>query len=122
MNEFGIRHFAKTNPDAVALIDPEGDIDYFSFVVDGGPKAVTIEVKNVGSGFCSNLVMDPYLELFDENMELVAGNDDGGEGYCPRLVVAGLTDGEYVIAVSESGSASSATRATFGYELSIATD
>jgi long-chain acyl-CoA synthetase len=24
MNEFGIRHFAKTNPDAVALIDPEG--------------------------------------------------------------------------------------------------
>lgn len=105
-----------------ALIEPAGDIDYFSLVVDDGPKAVSIDVVNVGSGFCNDLEMDPYLELFDENLDLVAQNDDGGEGYCPKLVLSGLTDGEYVIAVSQSSSATSATRATFGYELSIATD
>jgi cysteine-rich repeat protein len=105
-----------------ALIDPEGETDYFSFVVDDGPKQVTIDVLNVGSGFCNNLEMDPYLELFDEDMELLAENDDGGEGYCPRLVAQALTDGQYVIAVSESESATSATRSTFGYELSVTTD
>lgn len=105
-----------------ALISPEGDADYYSFVIEDGPKAVTVDVLNVGSGFCSGLAMDPYLELFDDNAELVAENDDGGEGYCSRLVVPALEDGEYTVVVRESDSATMATRPTFGYELSVSTD
>lgn len=105
-----------------ALISPEGDADYYSLVIDGGPKAVTIDVLNVGSGFCSGLEMDPYLELFDDNAQLVAENDDGGDGYCSRLVAPALDDGEYLVVVRESESATLATRSTFGYELSVSID
>jgi len=105
-----------------ALISPAGDIDYFSLSIDGGPKAVTIEAFDVGSSFCSAFVMDPYLELFDENGESVASDDDGGEGYCSKLVLPALDDGEYVVVVRESESATAATRPTFGYALSVTGD
>lgn len=105
-----------------ALISPEGDADYYSFVIEDGPKTVTIDVLNVGSGFCSDLAMDPYLELFDANAELVAEDDDGGDGYCSKLTVPGLEDGEYFVVVSASESATMAVRPTFGYELSVVVD
>jgi len=105
-----------------ALISPAGDVDYFSLSIEGGPKAVTIEASDVGSSFCSGLVMDPYLELFDENAELVASDDDGGEGYCSKLVLPALDDGEYLVVVRESENATTATRPTFGYALSVTSD
>lgn len=105
-----------------AVISPEGDADYYSLVLERGPKAVTIDVRSVGSGFCSGLEIDPYLELFDADAELIAEDDDGGEGYCSSLVVPALDDGEYLVVVRRSESASGATRSTFGYELSVSTD
>ncbi len=105
-----------------ALISPEGDADYYALSIDDGPKAVTLDVLDVASGFCSGLEMDPYLELFDDAGQLVAANDDGGDGYCSRLVVPALDDGEYLVVVRQSESATGATRATFGYELSVSTD
>lgn len=105
-----------------ALISPEGDADYYSLSIDDGPKSVIIDVLNVGSGFCSGLEMDPYLEVFDDNAQLVAENDDGGDGYCSRLVMPALDDGEYLVVVRESESATGDTRATFGYELSVSID
>ena len=110
-----------TDP-SYALISPEGDVDYFSFAVDGGPKAVTIAAFDVGSSFCSGLVMDPYLELFDDDGELIASDDDGGEGYCSQLVLPALDDGEYLVVVRESESATMATRPTFGYALSVTSE
>ncbi len=103
-----------------ASIDPAGDIDYYLFSLEGGPRDVSIDVIGVGSGFCTDLLMDPMVELLDTEGAVVASDDDGGEGYCPSLDVRDLPNGDYFIRVQRSTAALDVVRSTFGYELVVA--
>lgn len=100
-----------------AMISPAGDIDHFAFSIDNGPKDVAIDVLNLATGFCTELQMDPYVELLDESGDVIAADDDGGEGYCSKLTTTGLGNGNYTIAVSRSASALPDSRTTFGYQV-----
>lgn len=100
------------------MIDPATDVDHFEFSVVDGPRDVTIEVSNLGSGFCAQLLMDPYLELLDAEAAILAYNDDGGDGYCPKLA-ARLEDGSYTVVVSESPNRALGVLSSFAYQLLV---
>ena len=101
-----------------ASIDPAEDVDYFSVSLEE-PADVMIDVLALGSGFCAQLAIDPQLELFDAGGQLLDEDDDGGEGYCAKLVVPGLEPGQYVVAVRSSDAAASGVRDTFAYQLVV---
>jgi hypothetical protein len=59
--------------------------------------------------------MDPRLRLFDETGELVAEDDDSGDGFCPELDLLPLAPGNYTAEISRV----SAGTDTFPYRLVI---
>ena len=67
-------------------------LDLFSLVVAGGDVVVDLS----GS-------FDTFLELYDENCELVARDDDGGDGLNSRISRS-LPAGSYFVGVSSFGS------------------
>tara|TARA_B100001750_G_C15521756_1_gene612205 strand:- start:999 stop:3248 length:2250 start_codon:yes stop_codon:yes gene_type:complete len=64
-------------------------LDLYSIVVAGGD--VTIDLTGD---------YDTYMQLYDENCQLLAQDDDGGDGLNSRLTMAGLPGGIYYIGVS----------------------
>jgi hypothetical protein len=76
-------------------------LDLYSIVVAGGE--VTIDLTGD---------YDTYMQLYDENCQLIAQDDDGGDGLNSRLVMADLPGGIYYIGVS-----SFSTGATGGFAL-----
>ncbi len=71
-----------------------GDIDWIRLDLDAGDE---ISISLFGSG--SNALSDPYLRLYDANGNLIAENDDGGQGYNSLLRFASTTGGTYYIEV-----------------------
>jgi len=69
---------------------PSGQmLDLYSIVVAGGD--VTIDLTGD---------YDTYMQLYDENCQLIAQDDDGGDGLNSRLTMADLPGGIYYIGVS----------------------
>ena len=64
-------------------------LDLYSIVVAGGD--VTIDLTGD---------YDTYMQLYDENCQLIAQDDDGGDGLNSRLAMADLPGGIYYIGVS----------------------
>jgi cysteine-rich repeat protein len=100
-------------------ISPESDADYYLLSVVDGPRQVTINTYNLGQGWCSELLMDPQLELLSPtDGSLLASDDDGGEGFCAKLV-ATLPSGDYHIVVKNSADAAAGVHTTFPYQLGV---
>ena len=76
-------------------------LDLYSIVVAGGE--VTIDLTGD---------YDTYMQLYDENCQLIAQDDDGGDGLNSRLTMVDLPGGIYYIGVS-----SYATGAAGGFAL-----
>jgi cysteine-rich repeat protein len=97
-----------------AEISPASDVDWVQFEVpeDAG---VTVRVSDLGDGSCGRNSMDPLLRVYDENAELVAENDDGGDGFCATLELLPLAPGSYAAEISRV----SAGTETFPYRLII---
>ncbi|MFP6631566.1 MAG: DVUA0089 family protein, partial [Planctomycetota bacterium] len=76
-------------------------LDLYSIVVAGGD--VTIDLTGD---------YDTYMQLYDENCQLIAQDDDGGDGLNSRLTMVDLPGGIYYIGVS-----SYATGAAGGFAL-----
>ncbi len=73
-------------------IEPAGgDVDYYSF--DG--QAGTTLIAEILTG-----QLDTVMGLFDPNGNLIAADDDGGNGLLSKLVEPLSADGEYTLAVS----------------------
>ena len=64
-------------------------LDLYSIVVAGGD--VTIDLTGD---------YDTYMQLYDENCQLIAQDDDGGDGLNSRLTMVDLPGGIYYIGVS----------------------
>ena len=64
-------------------------LDLYSIVVAGGE--VTIDLTGD---------YDTYMQLYDENCQLIAQDDDGGDGLNSRLAMVDLPGGIYYIGVS----------------------
>ena len=70
----------------------EDDIDWVFFTVVN-PGRYRIQAAGEKSS-----ELDTYLELFDNNLELIAKDDDGGEGYS-ALIRQNLSPGRYYLRV-----------------------
>ncbi|UOR14977.1 M10 family metallopeptidase C-terminal domain-containing protein [Qipengyuania aquimaris] len=71
-----------------------GDLDWIRLDLDAGDE---ISISLFGSG--SDPLPDPYLRLYDANGNLIAENDDGGQGFNSLLRFASTTGGTYYIEV-----------------------
>ena len=67
-------------------------LDLYSLVIAGGD--LTIDLTGD---------YDTYMQFFDENCGLMAEDDDGGDGFNSRLVLADLAAGVYYVGVSSYG-------------------
>lgn len=67
-------------------------LDLYSLVIAGGD--LTIDLTGD---------YDTYMQFFDENCGLMASDDDGGDGFNSRLVLADLAAGVYYVGVSSYG-------------------
>ena len=76
-----------------ASIEPAGDIDWFSFDVSGR-RSVTIETSGPSG--------DTIIILYDEDLDVLAFDDDSGSGNFSRIQIT-LGSGTYFVAVLEYG-------------------
>jgi cysteine-rich repeat protein len=81
-------------------IDPAGDEDLVQVDL-AEPATLVAETVHLGDSPCSSDVLDSYLELLDASGDLLASNDDGGDGDCARLNLA-LQAGRYFLRVKAS--------------------
>jgi len=111
------------------LISSGTDVDMYTFGWGGG--TFLAEGLICFTGTCPYGDPDGYLWLFDSLGAHVASNDDGGQGFLPRISLANLQTGVYNIAyggfdqsaVYSSGVVSGFTgiawEAPFNYRMSI---
>jgi cysteine-rich repeat protein len=101
-----------------AEIAPAGDEDFVVF--DLAERAsILIETLPVGDDACARTTQDSAVELFDGSGDFIAADDDGGDGYCARLVYPNTDAGRYFVRVTASATGDTPT---FPYELSISWD
>jgi len=81
-----------------AALSPAGDEDVFAIHnTTGAPVTVTIETGNPTAGVCS---ADTGLHLLASDLSVVTTDDDGGPGFCSRIVwtiPAGVTYYAHVV-------------------------
>lgn len=105
--------------DAVkGFVDPTDDVDFFMFTVPAGQEG-TLDTQTV-DGFngttCDSLDLDSFITVYDALGNPIAGNDDkSATDYCSIVSLAGLTGGDYYVAVEKSSLAPAT--ATFEYIL-----
>jgi cysteine-rich repeat protein len=89
----------------VANISPEGDQDLVAVSVTEAPASISART----SGFlddCESGRADTFLELLGTNASSVLdSDDDGGDGYCSRVLASGLGEGTYYLRVSAAEAA-----------------
>jgi cysteine-rich repeat protein len=83
----------------VGSIESAEDHDLVLVELPSGKSSITAELLGFGSD-CGRYALDSAIELLagDELIELAA-DDDSGEGFCSRLVEAGLDGGSYYVKV-----------------------
>lgn len=100
-------------------IYPAEDVDIIHVEVAADDTTLTANVLNLGDGACANEQMDSVIELLSSTEASIARDDDGGDGYCSRLVVTDLAAGSYYLVVR---AAAETEPPTFPYRLAISTD
>jgi cysteine-rich repeat protein len=110
-NAFDDPHYAE--------IRPAGDVDVVRFSVSESPSQIAVNTLNFGDGACSRDLMDSYVEILDESGEVVASDDDGGDGLCARAVAGDVAAGTYFVRVTASPFGSTPV---FPYWLAVSVD
>jgi cysteine-rich repeat protein len=99
----------------VGSISSESDVDLVRVDVPAGLSSITAELLGFGSD-CARSALDSALELVaGDDLTILASDDDSGEGYCSRLVQAGLWGGTYYLRVLAADGAT----APFPYRLKV---
>jgi len=100
-----------------ASIDPAGDIDVVSFVLSDVKTSVIARIIDVGDGSCPAWKKDSFLEILGpDGATVLSSDDDGGEGYCSRVVLPSLAAGTYYARVKAGPRAAVPT---FTYRLRV---
>jgi cysteine-rich repeat protein len=81
-------------------IEPVGDEDLVQVDL-AEPATLVAETLHLGDSPCASDLLDSYLELLDASGDLLASNDDGGDGNCARLNLA-VQAGRYFLRVKAS--------------------
>ncbi len=91
-------------------IGTAGDEDWFAVTLQAGQGyAIDVEGSDTGGG----TLMDPYALLYDADGNVVAQDDDGGQGFNSRILFTPDTTGQYYAAAASFG------EATGTYTLSV---
>jgi cysteine-rich repeat protein len=99
----------------VGSIESAEDEDLILVELPTGKSSITVELLGFGSD-CARYALDSALELAaGDALTPLASDDDSGEGFCSRLVEAGLAGGNYYVKVL--GSAGAET--PFPYRLKV---
>jgi cysteine-rich repeat protein len=98
-----------------AEIGPAGDVDMVQVDL-AEPATLIAETQSLGDDACARGTLDSYLELLDASGDVLAENDDGGDGYCARVSIPDAQAGRYFVRVS---AASGGTTPTFPYRLVV---
>jgi cysteine-rich repeat protein len=102
-----------------AQISPADDVDYFRLSLTATSSTLVAETLDLGDGACAQHTMDPLLEIVDSAFgggNVLASDDDGGQGTCARAIATGLAAGTYYI---RARAAAGASPATFPYRLEV---
>lgn len=103
-------------------IQPTNDVDFFRFSIPAGATGTfgAETLTGLGGLTCGNPDLDPAFYILDENgMELASADDidPDNTNYCSQIVVEGLGEGDYYLAIEKSPFAGGVT---FGYLNDIA--
>ncbi len=99
----------------VGSIDSADDYDLVLVELPSGKSSITVEILGFGSD-CARYALDSALELAaGDELAPLASDDDSGEGFCSRLVEAGLDGGSYYVKVLGSPGAET----PFPYRLKV---
>lgn len=88
--------------DYYGAIDPLGDEDWVSLEVIDPLTSLVVRTFDFGDNACMLSRLDNVLELYAADGSLLASDDDGGTGYCARLLVPGLAPGLYYLRTAAS--------------------
>lgn len=100
-----------------AEIRPANDEDVFVVETTAESSTIVANTFHLGDGACSYNLMDTHLAILGENgTDVLASDDNGGDGLCARAVASALPPGTYFIRVSATAGANPAT---FPYLLDV---
>ncbi len=99
-----------------AEITPAGDRDYIQLELQQDTSELLIATENLGDGACALNLMDPVLSVFDYQGDLLATDDDSGDGFCAVVTMRNIAAGSYLVLV-EAAPGSEPT--TFPYRLRV---
>lgn len=94
-----------------------GDVDYISFELTTEAPELMITIQSLGDGACDLNLLDSVLSVFDDQGDEVAVDDDGGPGFCSRVLMRNVSPGNYTVRVE---AAVGAQPSTFPYLLKVA--
>ena len=86
---------------ATGNIESTTDVDWFRVDLEAG-KRYQFDLE--GEPTERGILEDPVLRLYDDSSDVIATNDDGGEGLNSRLTYTSTAEGTYYIAVSGAAS------------------
>lgn len=99
-----------------ARIDPAGDVDAIAIDVSNDTERLLVRTISVGDDACALRRLDSVLTLVDGDGNVLAEDDDGGEGTCSSIELFGLAGGTYYALVA---GAEGASPSTFPYRLAV---
>jgi cysteine-rich repeat protein len=97
-------------------ISPAGDVDYIYLDLATDVVDLQISVEGVGDGACDLNLLDSVLRVFDHEGDELAFDDDGGSGFCSRVLMRRISAGRYAVRLE---AAVGAHWSTFPYSLKI---
>ncbi len=89
-----------------AELRPAGDTDFIAITLDSPTSSLVLDTLGLGDGACGLGLMDTALDLYDTDAngnQLIATDDDSGDGLCARVVATGLAAGTYYAQVRATG-------------------
>jgi cysteine-rich repeat protein len=102
------------------FVKPGTDVDYYVFSINVPANATGAITAATLDGFvassCANNTLDSAINIYDQNANPLANDNDSGPGLCSVATAAGLQTGDYFIEV-KSGKAAGPT--PFDYTLQI---
>lgn len=97
-------------------IAPEADVDFIAVTLTAESSTILASTFDFGDGGCALDKIDTVLDVLNDQGDVLASDDDGGDGLCASVVASGLGAGTHYIAVYASPEASFST---FGYRLDV---
>jgi len=88
------------------LMGASEDVDVFSFFLDGPDQSALLTISDFGGGSCGLGILDTQVMVLSSQQSVVASDDDGSEGTCSRVGIAGHSAGTYYARITSMGTTS----------------